>query len=156
MRGRKPLPTALKLVRGNPGKRKLNQEEPQPAAVAPECPDFLDETAQAEWRRIVPELLALGVLCRIDRAALAAYCKAWSRWVAAEEKISQQGEIVKSPSGQPIQNPFLGVANKALKQMKEFLVEFGLTPSSRSRVKAAPAKQVDPMEEFLQRGPKRA
>ena len=37
-KGRKPKPTAIKKLEGNPGKRKLNQNEPQPEKTAPECP----------------------------------------------------------------------------------------------------------------------
>jgi phage terminase small subunit len=80
MRGRKPKPTALKMFEGNPGKRALNRNEPKPPAETPDCPVHLDDEAQAEWNRITPELSTLGLIARIGRAALAAYCQAWSRW----------------------------------------------------------------------------
>ena len=38
-RGRKPKPTALKLLEGNPSRRALNKNEPQPPTSIPECPD---------------------------------------------------------------------------------------------------------------------
>ena len=41
MAGRKPKPTAIKKLEGNPGKRKLNTKEPIPAKGMPECPDWL-------------------------------------------------------------------------------------------------------------------
>jgi phage terminase small subunit len=41
------------------------------------------------------------------------------------------------------------VANGALKQMRAFLVEFGLTPASRSRVTVTTPEEKDPYSEFL-------
>ena len=41
MAGRKPKPTAVKKLEGNPGKRKLNMKEPVPAKGMPACPDWL-------------------------------------------------------------------------------------------------------------------
>ena len=51
-RGRKPKPTAIKILEGNPGKRQLNKYEPSPDKLAPECPDWLSEEAKAEWFRL--------------------------------------------------------------------------------------------------------
>lgn len=136
MAGRKPLPTKLKVLRGNPGRRPLNDREPVPEQAIPECPPELDAVAAAEWARVCPELAAVGVLTRLDRSALAAYCQSWSQWIHAIEKLKTTGPVVKAPSGFPIQNPYFAIANSALKQMKAFLTEFGMTPSSRSRVHA--------------------
>lgn len=150
MAGRRPTPTALKKVAGNAGKRPLNELEPMPAAGIPECPDHLDAVARAEWDRITPQLLAIGILTEMDRSALAAYCAAWSRWVDAEINLHKFGTIIKTPKTEyPIQNPYLGVANTALDLMRKFLTEFGMTPSSRSRIKTgAPPTQgeIDPWD----------
>lgn len=140
-RGRKPKPTTLKLLAGNPGKRPLNAREPRPPVEAPACPPHLDEEAQAEWQRMVAELIPLGVLTRIDRAALAAYCQAWSRWVRAEQELAKYGAVLASRDKKWVGvSPYLTVCQAALKTMQHFLAEFGLTPSSRSRVQVgAPA-----------------
>ena len=97
MRGRKPRPTVLKLMEGNPGKRPLNDREPTPPVEMPECPEFLDARARAEWDRTVPVLAKMGLLTAADRSALAAYCVAYSRWVQAEAQVARFGTIVKSP-----------------------------------------------------------
>jgi P27 family predicted phage terminase small subunit len=66
---------------------------------------------------------------------LAAYCQAWSRWVKAEEMLKSTGPVIKSKTtGAIYQNPYPAVANRAMKQMRDSLTEFGMTPSSRSRV----------------------
>ena len=133
--GRKPTPTRLKMLRGNPGKRAVNRKEPQPANVAPSCPKELSAVAKVEWRRVSKELHSLGLLTRIDRAALAAYCESWSTWIGAIQKVQQTGTIVRAPeSGFPMQSPYLSVANQAQKQMRAYLTEFGMTPSARTRV----------------------
>lgn len=153
MAGRKPLPTQMKVLRGNPGKRAINKDEPKPKAKVPPCPRHLSKEARKEWRRISKELLTLGLLTVVDRAALAAYCQAWSRWVEAEEQMSKPDfKLVRSTDkGYEHASPWVGVANNALKQMKAFLVEFGLTPASRSRVSVAKPEDRDPYSEFLAR-----
>ena len=152
MRGRKPTPTRLRVLRGNPGKRKVNKREPRPSPKIPLPPEHLDAEGKKEWDRISQELYDLGLLTGIDRAALSAYCTAWQRWVDAEKKIKKHGLVLKSPNGYPIYSPYLAIANKAMKQMKEFLAEFGMTPSSRSRV--TPHKKPDeqsPLNNWLKK-----
>lgn len=151
MAGRKPVPTNLKLLRGNPGKRKLNDREPQPNPGKPRVPSHLDDEARREWHRMADKLLELGLLTEIDRAALAAYCVAWSRWVDAENKVRQYGLVMLSPDkGWPIQSPYLAIANKAMEQMRALLVEFGMSPSSRSRIQTtAPKPPQDQFEELF-------
>jgi P27 family predicted phage terminase small subunit len=150
MAGRRPKPTALKALAGNPGKRKLNKDEPKPSGT-PKCPPHLDKTAKAEWRRVSAELTTLGLLTSVDRAALAAYCAAWSRWVSAELSIQKFGTVIKSPkSGYPVQNPYVGIANTSMDQMRRFAVELGLTPASRSRLHVeADGQSADPFEAFM-------
>jgi P27 family predicted phage terminase small subunit len=138
MRGRKPVPTNLKIFRGNPGCRPLNKLEPKGKTQIPPCPKMIkdDVEARKEWRRMSRELKSLGLVTVIDRAALAAYCTLWSRWIDAEAKVREKGSVVRGTHNDPVLNPYLRVAQKALEQMKAMLVEFGMTPSSRSRIAA--------------------
>ncbi len=154
MRGRKPKPTVLKILEGNPGRRPLNEREPQAPAEVPECPDFLDDEARAEWFRMAPVLEEMGVLTPADRAALAAYCTAYSRWVTAERQVQRLGTIVKSPlKNFPMKSPYLTVADQALETMRKFMVEFGLTPSSRSRIRVPEDRRArDEFDAFLEAG----
>jgi P27 family predicted phage terminase small subunit len=151
MRGRKPKPTRLRILENNPGKRPLNDSEPQPRRCVPACPPHIDKEAKREWRRVAKELDACGLLTVVDRAALAAYCQAWSRWVKAEGILQKSGEVLKHPEkGVLYPNPYLAVANRALKQMHEFLSEFGMTPASRTRIHVArPAAEADELAAFL-------
>lgn len=136
MRGRKPKPTVLNMLAGNPGKRPLNDREPVAPAGIPACPDYLDEVAQGEWFRVADLLEQMGLMSPLDRSALAAYCVVYSRWVHAEEQVRKFGTIVKSPDkGFPMKSPYLTVADQSLEAMRKLMVEFGLTPSSRSRIR---------------------
>lgn len=152
-RGRKPKPTALKALEGNPGKRDLNQNEPKPEKKAPRCPTWLEPEAKKEWRRMVKQLEQLGILTEVDMAAFAGYCQAYARWKEAEEFITKHGTIVKTPSGYWQQVPQVSIAQSYLKIMNRFCEQFGLTPSSRSRIVAdKPSDADDPMEFMLFQG----
>jgi P27 family predicted phage terminase small subunit len=141
MRGRKPKPTHLKAITGNPGKRPLNRDEPRPEIAVPECPPELSPAAQREWQRLVGELSTLQLLTNLDRAALAAYCGAYALWAEATEAIHKFGAMVKSPSGYPIQSPYVSIANRQTELMLRISAEFGFTPASRGRINTPKAEE---------------
>lgn len=134
MRGRRPKPTRLKVLTGNPGKRPLNAAEPQPEISVPECPVELGPVAKREWDRLVGELAPLRILTNLDRAALAAYCGAYAMWAEATEAVQKYGTMVKSPTGYPVQSPYVSIANRQAEIMMRIASEFGFTPASRSRI----------------------
>lgn len=142
------MPSKTKALHGNPSKRKQKTAEAQPPPGATP-PKHLDKAAKEEWRRISKLLLDLGLLTKLDQAALAAYCVAYSRWVEAEKQVQKHGLIFKAQSGYPMYSPYLNIANRAMKQMREFLSEFGMSPSSRTRVSVVePSQQNDPFTVF--------
>lgn len=149
MPGPAPKPTKLKQLQGNPGKRPLNQREPQPKGNRFNCPSWLSDEAKAEWRRIVPELRELGLATRIDHAALEAYCEQYARWREATLLLREGGLSYMTSTGNLRERPEVGIANEALKNMRMLLTEFGMTPASRSRISVAPPPAPDPFEEFL-------
>jgi P27 family predicted phage terminase small subunit len=134
MRGRKPTPTVLKLVAGNPGKRPLNMREPKPVIAIPTCPAHLMPTAKAEWKRLARYLHDLGIISELDRSALAAYCQTYGRWVEAERKLKETPALLRTPAGYVQPSPWLAISNKNLELMHKFMSELGLSPVSRSRV----------------------
>jgi P27 family predicted phage terminase small subunit len=130
----------MKVLTGNPGKRPLNMNEPHPEPVIPECPAELGPRARAEWDRLSQQLGSLRLLTDLDRAALAAYCAAYALWAEATEAIQKYGAMVKSPTGYPIQSPYVSIANRQAEIMMRIASEFGFTPASRSRI-SAPVEQ---------------
>ena len=143
-RGRKPKPTNLKVVSGTDRKDRTNEAEPKPDLSLPTPPPHLSDDAKVEWGRVVDDLYRLGILSELDRAGLAAYCQAYGRWVQAERALAKMAErdqvtaglMIKTTSGNAIQNPLVGSANKAMADMMRYAAEFGMTPSARSRISA--------------------
>jgi P27 family predicted phage terminase small subunit len=140
MRGRKPKPTAKKRLEGFPGHHPRNDSEPVMPPARLEAPAELldDPVALAEWNRLLPLLLRAQAVTDGDRASLVALCQQWSRYLDANSKVRAAGMVVRSPSGYPMPNPYIGIANKALGNCVKLWVELGLTPSARSRVTTTP------------------
>ena len=135
MKGRKPKPTELKLIDGNPGHRPIPAGAPVPTAV-PDCPAFLPPEAKAEWARFTQELETMGLVTLLDRSTLASYCEDFALWVEAMGHVRARGLVVKTTRGNPIQNPYLAIANAAKERMLKVLELFGGSASARTRIKA--------------------
>jgi P27 family predicted phage terminase small subunit len=141
IRGAKPVPTQLKLLRGNPGRRPISEGlRPEQSANVPEPPPFITGYAADEWWCVATELHRLGVLTKVDTATLAAYCFSYGQWRDAAELIaSMQGDpargmVIRTQFGGAAENPLLSIARKAAHDMVRFGNEFGLTPAARSRI----------------------
>lgn len=111
----------------------------------PKPPEHLSDAEKEKWKSVVRELHPLGLVTTIDKDALAMYCTIYVRWVKAERMVRDKGEIIKTAAGNIIQNPYLSIANRALDQLNKLGAEFGMTPSSRSRIKA---DMLDPDQEL--------
>ena len=140
--GRRPKPTAIRRLEGNRGKRAWNHDEPEPPEGIPRRPKHLAPIARTEWRRVARALYAMGVLTPIDRAALAAYCQSYAKWVEAEQRLKDTPALLKTPSGYVQQSPWMAIANKQLELMGRYMNELGMTPASRSRVTPDPRMQL--------------
>jgi P27 family predicted phage terminase small subunit len=131
MAGRRPTPQALKDLAGNPGKRK-GRDEVRPQGLA-SCPTWLAPIAKTEWRRLASELELLGLLGSTDQAALAGYCTAYANLVKAQKVINKNG-FTYSHNGLQKKRPEVQIAQDAMREMRKYAQEFGMTPSSRSKV----------------------
>ena len=154
--GRPPKPHNLKVIEGNPGKRKL-AEAPKAPPSTPTMPSYLTAYAKTEWRRIVPILDSVGLLTQVDRQTLAAYCEAVATFKAATETIAQTGILVQGRrKGEAIKNPALQVQRDAARLIATYSAMFGLSPSDRVRLLADPSAGRghhgggDPLEALLQ------
>jgi P27 family predicted phage terminase small subunit len=134
LRGPAPRPTALRILEGNPSKRPINRSEPKPRLKVPRCPNHLDELAKAEWKRLVRIISHMKLLTEADYIALANLCQAYSRMVKAERKLAEAGLLYKTQSGYVQQSPLLSIINSSVETISKLCKEFGLTPSSRSRI----------------------
>lgn len=146
-KGRPRKPTSLKVLHGdfekNPQRKTKN--EPTPEVKTPKCPAHLPTLAKNEWKRICSELVELGVLSLAERASLEQYCRAYAEWREAGKSLEQNGRFYVE-DGTTKENP----AGKAMRSWAgichKLLCEFGLTPSSRSRLTISEAETQDTKE----------
>lgn len=161
MAGRRPKPTAIKELEGNPGKRKLVDDDIQPERIAPEMPKFLStKVARREWKFMCKALLDLGVLTNVDRQALGDYCEAVSQKELALTNLKEKGAVLDTfamnDDGVRIylrseKNPWFSVWLECCKLEKAFLIEFGLTPASRSKIKVERKPKEDEFDSIMRR-----
>ena len=164
-RGPKPQATVIKLLRGNPGRRTLDLSDGvQPPVAVPDAPRHLSREARKEWRRITVELEELGLISRLDRAALAIYCQTWGRLVLAEQALEakrrtaeEAGEDVASavfiqltPTGFQRESALLRIVGKLQQDCDRYLASFGLSPAYRSKVKPSDNRQAQLFDEGSQ------
>lgn len=142
IRGRKHVPAALR-------KDGKDLRPPEPPDALPRCPPHLNAAARKEWRRLAAPLWRMGVLTVADRAAMAAYCQAWARWVEAEEKLAGTPPLLKTPSGYVQQSPWISIANKQMELMNRFAAELGLTPAARMRLAVKDEAVAEPVKVVL-------
>lgn len=135
-RGRKPTPTKAKERRGNPGKRKLNKDEPEfsPFNENTPPPSQLNTDGKKMWVFILKELLSQGVLLQTDLEVVTNYCIAYQNRNRACKDVEKYGTFVENGNGGLSKNPAFTVLNEALKQMTTFGALLGLDPSSRQRL----------------------
>lgn len=129
--GPRPKPAKLRALAGNPGKRRLPKQEAKPV-VGAIPPGWLTKHAREEWDRIAALLEPLGLLTNVDVAAMAAYCEAMSIFRKATEAIKKSGITIEAGNGTTIPHPAVQIQRSAMKVVREFAVEFGLSPAARS------------------------
>lgn len=154
-RGRKPEPTSLKILRGNPGCRPINAAEPKPPADGIAMPPHLGEVAAARWQELLPMLQAVRVMTRADVEALARYCDTYEWWLAVRVKLKKEGDTypILNDKGEIkyiAQRPEVSIAHKLAQQLRQLEADFGLSPAARVSLKVEPdAKQESTIEKFL-------
>lgn len=133
MRGRKPKPTCMKILAGNPGRRPLANDVL--AGTKPKMPPYIRKSPglRMAWQRVCKTLAAAGVLNRADELTIARWAEVeWSA-VAALADLQNRGFLVVGADGNMVKNPAASMHATAVAASTRFYVEFGLTPSARGR-----------------------
>jgi P27 family predicted phage terminase small subunit len=145
VRGRKPKPTVLKLLNGNPGKRPINKAEPKPEPLATDCPDELSsDDAKSEWERTIIPAIHRGQITSADRVFAIAHCELWATWRSQLSDAARHAHVVAvGKNSHPTPNPARGMANKTFLLLAKVDAELGLTPASRSRVQVTGKDHVE-------------
>ncbi len=149
MAGRKPKPTAIKKLAGNPGKRRLNELEPKPGPTDAKMPrGVLPKYGQKLWRELAPKMIELGVLTDVDLAAFEMMCIHYALARQALDEVNLIGLTIEE-EGKTKKNPAMQAFRENSQAYKALLVEFGLTPSSRSRIESTPFDNEPTLAEIL-------
>lgn len=137
-RGPKPRPTNLRLIQALPPRGgHFNKNEPQPAGILSDAPDWLTEEQKAGWRYAIENAPA-GLLRLLDRSILEIWVVADDMHRTAAMRVAKTGMLIKAPiTGVPIQSPYMAIKNKQAQIMLKAAAELGFTPSSRSQIQVA-------------------
>ncbi len=153
MRGRKPKPTQLKILQGNPGGKKLNENEPQPKGPLFNCPEWFDQEQKALWAFAInnaPE----GVLGISDREILTVWVVAsitHRRAAIAQAKVDADASLpmlTKNKAGNIQTSPYVQIMNTQSKIMIQAASELGFSPSARARLSVDKKTLDSPFSKF--------
>lgn len=150
MAGRRPLPSAIKILRGTAQPCRMNKQEPRPGPLPDAPPKHLSAEAKKHWKESFKLLTKARILTETDGDSLSLFCEVKARWIFAKKMLEEEGMVIVASSGFPIQSPWLQICNKAHEQMLKISIEFGMTPAARTKVNASPDgdKELNPFDQF--------
>lgn len=156
MPGPPRTPTQLNLLRGNARKRGVNKSEPTGTRGIPKCPTWLSPKAKQAWKEMGVLLDGMRVLNLEDKLALELLCHTYSIWRTASNVINRRGPTggltykAKTEHGErTLARPEVAIESDAWRRIKAMLSEFGLTPATRTKVKASPAGRGSALDDFM-------
>ena len=149
MPGPPPKPTKLKLLKGEKNKDRINQNEPQPEVKVLPCPSHLKEEAKRYWNQEAPRLYQLGLLTEVDGGAFELLCVAWAEWQEYTELVEKNGIAIRTPNGSLQLSPAAVLKDRAYERYRRMCLEFGMTPSSRSRISVSKPHKGSGIEDLI-------
>jgi len=138
MPGPAPKPSQLKVIEGTFRADRGPARAVMPRVEIPSPPKRLRGEALKEWKRITSELVKYGLVAEMDRASLCIYCDAWADYQEAREEIAKDGYLQTTPTGYKALSGSAVKMRQAASLIEKFGALFGMTPSARTRVSAAP------------------
>lgn len=151
--GRPPKPTALKKLGGTLQPSRTNPLEPIPDVALGIPPNWLSATAKEYWNEIGGLLLQMKLISYGDTAALMLLTDVLAEWCLVRKIIKKKGRVyqVLTEGGMTYKaRPEVAMEADLWRRAHRMLVEFGLTPASRSKVSAlGVAEEKDPLAALL-------
>ena len=129
--------TKLHIVGSSGATERLNQY----ARIKPEMPPKpkgLSKVANSVWESLGPQLVEAGLLTIIDGAAFSLHCRNVADMDSVMEKLECiDAWVAKTPNDYLQQSVWWTIRNRLHDDILKTSREFGMTPSSRSSIKAA-------------------
>ena len=136
--GRRPKPTALKVLKGVRRDR-INQNEPKAQPGEPARPEALSPGAAAVWDRLAPLCLGQGTLSLSDGDAFATLCElVATRDLASREKSAPAFQVLVGDN-KPQEHPVLRLERATANALRPYFEKFGLDPQGRARLTVGPS-----------------
>ena len=153
MKGRRPTPTSLKLLKGETRPSRINKNEPKPKPLAPAASTWLSADAKKLRKKLAPKLETLGILTEADGASFDLMLTHYSLASDAARTLKKAGSVLEDSKGYPAKHPAVNILKEHSAAFLRYAAEFGLTPSSRSRLNlVTPDEEIDEFEEYLRGG----
>lgn len=149
--GRTPVPTSIKICRGNPGQRPINADEPAPPPIDSTPPRLLDGVALEKWNEMVALLRGMGVLTQADRTTLERYCLMYEQWAGLQQHFRETLRTQITQTGYSQVTAEATLEKQLRSDMLAIERQFGMTPAARSSMRVAPSASgpADPLESFI-------
>lgn len=127
----------LQLLHGNENhrtkdeieKRLKNEEKLKIGHEHVNPPNWLDETARKEFKRVAKMLISVDLLTDADVTHLALYCDAYSQYLSFKRQVKKRGLWVEDKP-----NPFIKKMSDMASQVRAFASDLGLSPSARAKL----------------------
>ena len=148
--GRPRKPTKLKILQGNPGRRPINKNEPQPEAFTGEAPKNLSRAEKKIWEQCAPGLLEMGFLTTLDVLEFARYCQFQAQYEAAMKFLEENG-LTYDYKGLACPFPQVSIAKTFGALARQISAKFGMTPADRSGLKCSKPKEKSAFDKFLEK-----
>lgn len=142
--GRKPKPTHLKILGGETRPHRVNYDEPSAQTGVASSPEWLSARATEIFAQISATLLGMSIASPDDQHALALLASRLEEVEILTAVIEDQGRTYLTDSGLWKARPEVAQRSEAMRHAQSLLVEFGLTPSARSKVSVGKPKEQNP------------
>tara|TARA_R100001463_G_scaffold97765_3_gene152281 strand:- start:2904 stop:3383 length:480 start_codon:yes stop_codon:yes gene_type:complete len=140
-KGRKKIPTEIKKARGTLRKSRETENQMQVKKIdgLPIAPNWLSEIGREQFDIVVKQLNDLEMLFEIDLQLIVAYSNSMALHIESEQELRRVGRVMvyRNDEGQPKHSqivPLQTVSKQALDQALKIAVQFGLTPSARTKI----------------------
>lgn len=121
------------MLNGKKEEESLHDFEP----VSQEPPEWLNDTAKAEYLRVIPLMTGLPIAA-LDEASVAMYCDYYSMYVEASQSVEREGRTITEIDSQGNDkrriNPEFTVMTEAARMVRVVAGNIGLTIDSRMRI----------------------